>query len=37
VTPAWKDEVMLLKEFLEQRSAFSNDWLANSFLGAKKE
>ena len=34
-TAAWKDEAMLLKDFVERWSAYRNDWLSYSFLNSK--
>lgn len=36
-TATWRDEAMLLKDFVEHWGAYRNDWLAYSFLNPKQD
>lgn len=36
-TATWRDEAMLLKDFVEHWSAYRNDWLAYSFLNPRQD
>jgi len=36
-TAAWRDEAMLLKDFVERWNAYRSDWLAYSFLNPRQD